>query len=235
MFHSLPNLLTLQDRDLNLTRTQSALAHLPAEKAQLENDLQAASAHLMELKNKGQKLDQKRKTLDAEVKAKQELLGKYRTRQVETRKNDEYQALANEIMRTEKAIQELEDQELELMEEYEQLQKEVLAESEKVQAQTQKTREMLEGLESKAASLNEKINQLQKEITQMESSIDPAILQQYRRIFKNKKSAAVVELIHGTTCGGCHMKLTHQTVISVKTSDKPVFCEQCGRILYISE
>ena len=235
MFASFQTLLALQDLDLSLVRAQSTLAHLPAEKALLEANLQAASARLMELKNKSQKIDQQRKNLDAEVKGKQELLGKYRARQSETRKNDEYQALANEITRTEETIRKLEDQELELMEQYDLAQKDVAAESEVVQVKTQKSRELLAGLETKAISLNERLRQLQTEIAQMEGSVAPDLLQQYRRIFKNKKGAALVELLHGVTCGGCHMKLTHQTAILVKTSDKPICCEQCGRMLYIQE
>ena len=54
----------------------------------------------------------------------------------------------------------------------------------------------------------------------------------YEAIFKKKGDAAVVPLHHGENCGGCHMKLIKDTVLSTRAAKQVVQCEQCGRILY---
>ena len=56
-------------------------------------------------------------------------------------------------------------------------------------------------------------------------------LSRYRRILKSKRDVAVVPIRHGA-CGGCHMKVTPQTVLSAKAADHLVSCDNCGRLIY---
>ncbi len=58
-------------------------------------------------------------------------------------------------------------------------------------------------------------------------------LARYRRILKSKKDVAIVP-IRGGACGGCHMKLTSQTVISARGGEDLTSCENCGRLVYWS-
>ena len=57
------------------------------------------------------------------------------------------------------------------------------------------------------------------------------VLSRYRRILKSKKDVAVVPINHGA-CGGCHMKLTSQTVLTARAAENLVACENCGRLVY---
>ena len=54
----------------------------------------------------------------------------------------------------------------------------------------------------------------------------------YRRILANKKDAAIVPVVHGTNCGGCHMKLTQGSVLAAKGGKAGAACENCGRLLF---
>ena len=67
--------------------------------------------------------------------------------------------------------------------------------------------------------------------TAAEQTVPEDVLARYRRILKSKKDVAIVP-INGGACGGCHMKLTSQTVLSAKAADKLVSCDNCGRMVY---
>ena len=68
-----------------------------------------------------------RKKLELDVEAKKAQIEKYSLQQFQTKKNDEYRALAHEIELCKEAIVKLEDQQIELMEKAEMAQKEVAA------------------------------------------------------------------------------------------------------------
>src|SRR5947209_16668035 len=87
----------------------------------------AASAQtaLDAAKNRVKELESGRKDLELEVESKKELISKYANQQFQTRKNEEYRALAHEIELCKQAIFKVEDQEIALMEQAEAAQKEV--------------------------------------------------------------------------------------------------------------
>ena len=72
-----------------------------------------------------------------EAQAKRDLIARYRQQQLQTRKNEEYAALAHEIEAAEKIIASVEDRELDLMEELEKLTPQ-LATAEKLHADERK-------------------------------------------------------------------------------------------------
>jgi predicted nucleic acid-binding Zn-ribbon protein len=48
---------------------------------------------------------------------------------------------------------------------------------------------------------------------------------------KNKGTNVIVGVQHGV-CGGCHMKLPAQIMVSTQAEQEIVTCSNCGRILY---
>ena len=51
------------------------------------------------------------------------------------------------------------------------------------------------------------------------------------RLLKSKGDNVVVGVDHGA-CGGCHMKLPAQILVSCQAQKEIVACNNCGRILY---
>jgi len=64
-----------------------------------------------------------------------------------------------------------------------------------------------------------------------EKTVPEDVLARYRRILKSKKDVATVPIRHGA-CGGCHMKMTSQTVLMAKAAEHLVSCDNCGRLVY---
>ncbi len=71
-------------------------------------------------------MEVQRKMLELDAQSRRDSIAKYKTQQFQTRKNDEFQAISQEIHRFEKEIEQIEDHEIELMEHTEQIQKEAV-------------------------------------------------------------------------------------------------------------
>src|SRR5215475_10438266 len=126
MVEKIEKLLILQDRDRRLRRLRAELAEIEPERQVLKAKASGAQTGLENAKNKVREIESKRKELELEVEAKKELIRKYANQQFQTRKNEEYRALAHEIEMCKEAIFKIEDQEIALMEQSEAAQKEVV-------------------------------------------------------------------------------------------------------------
>ncbi|MFN2476477.1 MAG: zinc ribbon domain-containing protein [Chthoniobacterales bacterium] len=227
----LEQLLILQDRDQKIKQVQNELSTLPRQRAQLESQLAAATAGLEALKQRGRQIEVDRKSLELDVGTRTASINRFKTQQYETRKNEEFRAIGNEIERYSKEIGQIEDQELELMEQADKLKVEIAAEDKKVQGARESVAKQMSDLEAKGRALQTRLQELNNERGQMAERLDEDVLNRFERLFKSKGDAAVVGLRH-EICTGCHMKITPQTSHRVKSGREIVSCEQCGRILY---
>ncbi len=112
-------------------------------------------------------------------------IAKLRTQQYETRKNDEFQAMGNEIKRYEKEIRKIEDQELELMDQGDQLKAELATEEKKAGQVTDSITRQLADLE-KRKTLDQRLKELTAEREQLAAKIDEDLLDRFQRLFDSK-------------------------------------------------
>ena len=232
MLDVIEKLLTLQDRDQRLRSFQSELAHLPEERKTREKQIAASAAHLELSKARAKEIEIQKRNLEMEARAKRDTIARYRQQQLQTRKNEEYAALAHEIEAAEKAIVALEDRELDLMEDLEKLTPQIAAAERAHTEERNKLEHLLTALESKKSNLETRIAELKNEHERLTKALDEDVLELYLRLFKTKHGTAVATLEH-EVCMGCHMKVTAQTVVQVRAAKEIVHCPQCGRILYM--
>ena len=64
------------------------------------------------------------------------------------------------------------------------------------------------------------------------SRLNPKHYQAYERVRKKRKGVGVAEVIEDR-CGACNMALRPQVVQDLRTGDEVLYCEVCGRMLYI--
>ena len=234
MLPEIEKLLLLQDRDQRIRTLKNELKLAPLERTDLETRLAATAAGAEKAKMKLRELEVEKKRLEVEAQSKRDQINRFKTQQMQTRKNEEFQAFTQQIGHFEADISTIEDRELEVMEMIEQA-KPVLAEAEKNVAQA-KTRVagQIADLDAKIATITETLKAVEAERATLTAGIDEDLLDQYNRLFVSKGGNVVVALEH-EVCTGCHMKLTTQTLVRVKGEQQITHCEQCGRILYISQ
>src|SRR6478672_12594917 len=135
---------------------------MPQQRQNLEAQLAASAAALNALKSKGQHLEMDRKKLELEAGTRMESINRLRTQQYETRKNEEFRAMGNEIERYEKEIRAIEDQELDLMEQVDNLKAEVAIEEAKTASGRDSIGRQMTDLETKTQTLEARLQELTK-------------------------------------------------------------------------
>lgn len=144
----------------------------------------------------------------------------------------EYQLLGEQIEADLQANAVLSDEILELLEKIDvQIGLLAVAKSnhEKGMAETVRVRSESAG---KEARIRSDLAHAQSELGDLEKRIPDAISLEYRRLSKAVGAAALAET-DGEVCGGCHSVITTQTQSDLFCK-KPVFCKNCGTLLYLS-
>jgi predicted nucleic acid-binding Zn-ribbon protein len=233
MLELIEKLLILQDRDRKISRVRGELAHIEPERQSFRSRAAEAQKALENARERVKQIESDRKNLELEVEAKKQLIAKYALQQFQTRKNEEYRALAHEIDQCKAEIVKIEDQELELMEKAEAAQKEVAR-------RNQGAAEVRKLAEDQIAELGTRENTLKKELAELEvnreelaTAVGDSARSRYERLIKNKGENVVVGVQHGV-CGGCHMRIPPQLLVSCQAQQELVTCSNCGRILYYS-
>ncbi len=86
-------------------------------------------------------------------------------------------------------------------------------------------------LTSKEAKLITHLAELKSGRDELAAALDESTLLRYERLRKTKGGTVLAGIQH-RVCGGCHMKLPTQIVVTCQGAQDIVTCSNCGRILY---
>ena len=232
MLDEVCSLLALQDLDRRIIELNQDLEKLPQEEARARTKLADDEKAVANAKDTVNQHEIALKNLELDAETRKTTIARLKTQQFETRKNEEFQALAHEITRYEGEVDDLETKELELMEEIDQA-KDILKKAQDGLAHTQKL------VDEDLASIRERYDSKQAEKTETRSKRDQqagevpeASLPLYERLMKSKNGLAVCKL-KDDVCDGCHMKCIASTIAAVHSDKEVTRCENCGRILYL--
>ena len=231
MLDTIEKLLILQDRDKQIHRVETELAHIEPEGNGLKLKAADAQGSLDQTRHGMKEIESRRKDLELEIEAKKQLIERYANQQLQTRKNEEYRAITHEIDMCKEAIFKIEDQEIEIMEHAEAAQKEVVA-------LTKSAKDAKDLLDDQVARLATREEPLTKELAELTANrgalagaVDANARARYERLSKSKGENVVVGVQHGV-CGGCQMRLPAQVLVTCQAQLDLVTCINCGRILY---
>jgi hypothetical protein len=233
MLSVIENLLILQDRDRKIQRLEAELNNIGPERAFLQEKAKAAQSGHEASKNKSKQIESDRKNLELEVDAKKKLIEKYSLQQFQTKKNEEYRALAHEIEMCKEAIFKIEDQQLELMEKAEEAAKEVATAAKVSSELVKQVESQIKALDDREVSLKKQLDELRADHEKLVEAVEEGSRAKYERLRRSKGGTAVVGIEHGV-CGGCHMKLPMAIILGVQGDQELVSCPNCGRILYFT-
>jgi predicted nucleic acid-binding Zn-ribbon protein len=231
MLEVIEKLLILQDRDRRIRRVTAELATISPQRLAMKDKADGAVAGLEKAKHRVKEIETQRKQLELEVEAKKGLIEKYGHQQFQTRKNDEYQALAHEIVMCKEAITKIEDDQLVLMERAELAAKDVVAASAVLKDALAIVDSEVKLLDGREVNLKKELTDLSSNRSDLSTSVDGSVLNRYERIMNTRGDNVIVDIEHGV-CGGCHMKIPPQVIVSCRAQQEITTCTNCGRILY---
>ena len=224
-------LVKLQEAETEIVRLQALLEGVEQKKTKLASRLKQFETALAENR---QDLEQAQKACrDSELEI--QVVGERIVKSNETLRNvttnKEYQVLLREVDDNKKRKDALETELLELMDEREKCQS-IVEESEKeyslLEEQIRAEQQEIEKQSSEDRELLDEYLKRQEDIGQ---SLDPRLMDRFRKISKMNQGSAVVR-VNDQVCLGCFMNVPPQMYIEVQRGNDLISCPQCSRILY---
>jgi len=227
----LKTLFSLQTKLSEIDKIKILRGELPLEVADLDDEIVGLKTRIgkydTDLKESEVAISQqKQKIQESTLK-----IEKYKEQLDNVRNNREYDHLTKEM--------EFETLEIELSEKRI---REFTLEVKTLKEQIEKSKDFLQerssDLTQKKDELDEIISetkqqeeQLRDEIKDIETEVEPRLLQAFKRIRKSARNGLAIVSIERGACGGCFNKIPPQKQMDIKLGKKIIVCEYCGRIM----
>ncbi len=231
---ALTKMLILQDRDMKLQQVEDALLTIPKEREAAEAKIAGINAAIETARQRIKELETKGKGVETEMASIEAQIVKYKNQQLQVKKNEEYQALIHEIENAGQKISDLESEELEVLYELDEERKR-FAESEA------RSKDEIALEEKTIARLNEREQEVKGELDaareakeKADAALDNPSRSKYMQVARGLKFPVIVEL-SGSSCKGCHMKVSNAILSEVKAAKEITTCDNCGRVLYYAD
>jgi len=229
-----PSELTVEEKLKALYQLQTMLSEidkiktlrgeLPLEVQDLEDEVAGLSTRIEKIKADIEELKSNIATKKIEIETAKTSVEKYKAQQDNVRNNREYDVLTKEI--------EFQSLEIELCEkrikEYIAAEK---AKSEEIEHSNQDLDERKKDLEAKKSELKQEEEKLREKAKVLETTIEPRLLQAFKRIRKNSRNGLGIVYVQRDACGGCFNKIPPQKQLDIRMRKKIIVCEYCGRIM----
>ena len=224
-------LYQLQSMLSEIDKIKTLRGELPLEVQDLEDEVAGLGTRIEKIQNEIAELKANVVNKKIEIEAAKVSVEKYKSQQENVRNNREYDVLSKEI--------EFQSLEIELCEK--RIREALAAEkakNEEMERNTAVLDERQKDLEAKKAELDEIISETKQEEEKLrekanafETTIEPRLLQAFKRIRKNSRNCLGVVYVQRDACGGCFNKIPPQKQLDIRSRKKIIVCEYCGRIM----
>lgn len=225
-------LLLVHSRDRRSHLMGQELNNIPSliikmeSKIKLEKDTIAAATQDL------RSLEAQNSSIEKEINSITDQISRNKNKQLEVKKNEEYQALEKEITNLLEQQSSKEDLQIEVL---------VKIDGAKETAEIAKSKitEKVESLEIEKLGLIKRQEELEIETEQLATELEDArsdteeiLLKGYDRTKKVVSRPPYIAPLEEQKCTGCNLRVSNDIVSSVLVDQKLTHCDQCGRIVY---
>lgn len=226
-------LLLLHSRDRRLKTLKNDLEKLPGELEYMDKKIFEEKESIRMAMEEWKNLESKNNSLEKDILSHRDQIARQRNRQLEVKKNEEYQALEHEIANLESKIDELESEQIETLDKIDDARATAeVAEKKIAQRVIELEKEREERMAfGKQAEID--VQSLETQIVETREEVEPDFLSVYDRVSKIVSRPPYMAPLEDQKCSGCHLRVSNDVVSSVLVEKKLTQCDQCGRIVYI--
>lgn len=226
-------LLLLHSRDRRLKTLKNDLEKLPGELEYMDKKIFEEKESIRMAMEEWKTLESKNNSLEKDILSHRDQIARQRNRQLEVKKNEEYQALEHEIANLESKIDELESEQIETLDKIDDAHETAeVAEKKIAQRVIELEKEREERVAfGKQAEID--VQSLETQIVETREEVEPDFLSVYDRVSKIVSRPPYMAPLEDQKCSGCHLRVSNDVVSSVLVEKKLTQCDQCGRIVYI--
>jgi predicted nucleic acid-binding Zn-ribbon protein len=227
----LKTLFQLQTMLSKIDEIKTLRGELPLEVQDLEDEIAGLRTRIDRIHSEISGLKSEIATKRVEIETSKAKVAKFKDQQGNVRNNREYDFLTKEIEYasleielSEKRIREFTEEEKEKQEES--------AKSENLLNERQADLDVKKGeLDEIIAETRQEEERLRDKAKDLETKIEPRLLQSFKRIRKNSRNGLGIVYVQRDACGGCFNKIPPQRQLDIRSRKKVIVCEYCGRIM----
>ncbi len=234
MNEQLKVLVGLQEIDSSILSIAERIESLPGRLGKWKAPLKEATASVLSVKTKYEKLNRDKKEKELELEEIQEKINKLKSRSSGIKTNKEYEAHLKEIKGVEGNRHHIEDEILSLMEDIEGLTKDLQKEEARVKKTEEDFKQQEKTLEEEKKRLHSEMETYKTKRKGFVAQIDGEIYEQYMNLLKRMSGLAVVRT-EKEICLGCNTNIPPQLYNDIKKNENVFICYFCNRFLYYKE
>ncbi len=227
----LKHLYELQVKLSAIDRIKTLRGELPLEVQDLEDEIAGLTTRIEKIKADMATLKDNINAQKGKIAESNAQIAKYQEQQNNVKNSREFDFLTKEV--------EYQTLEVELCEKkIKEFTAEEAAKSEELQRSMTAVEERGKDLEVKKKELDEIVaetkqeeEKLRDEVKELESKIEPRLLQAFKKIRKNSHNGLGIVDVQRGACGGCFNKIPPQRQLDIRMRKKIIVCEYCGRIM----
>ena len=226
-------LLLLHSRDRREKKMLDELNNIPAEIARTEEKILVENQSIELAMEEWKSLEAKNNSLESEILSISEQINRQKNRQLEVKKNEEYQALENEIMSLKTKESQKEDEQIEVLVKIDDARETARVAEDKITKRVVQLEVQKKRLIERESEVNHELTVLKGEIQTSRSEVEEEALRIYDRIKKVVSRPPYLAPLTDQKCSGCNLRVSNDVVSSALVEQKLTQCDQCGRIVYI--
>ena len=226
-------LLLLHGRDRRKIGVETELQDLPKVREAVENKIDLEKETIASVQKELREFETKAGALGNLIASIETKISQQKTKQLEVKRQEEYQALENEINGLQEQMSSNEDEQLETLMKVDDARATLVIAEGKHTDRVHSLETQLKELNEREKVLTEEISALGNDIKASGEEIEPAFLREYERVKKVVRRPPYIVPVEDQKCSGCNIRVSNDIVSSILVEEKLTVCDQCGRIVYI--
>ena len=226
-------LLLLHGRDRRYGKLEEELKLLPDDIKRMEKRISTENESIDLAVSEWKQLESQNNSLEKEIIEIGEKISKSKVRQLGVKKNEEYQALENEISSLTLLQSQKEDEQIEVLVNIDDAKATAEIAQDKIVSKVKDLERQKQGFEDRIAQVKTELQDLHKEIETARSQVEAEMLKTYDRVKKVVARAPYLAPLKDQKCSGCNLRVSNDVISTALVEQKLTQCDQCGRIVYV--
>ncbi|MGB0355380.1 MAG: zinc ribbon domain-containing protein [Opitutales bacterium] len=226
-------LLLLHGRDRRYGKLEEELKLLPDDIKRMEKKISTENESIDLAVSEWKQLESQNNSLEKEIIEIGEKISKSKVRQLGVKKNEEYQALENEISSLTLLQSQKEDEQIEVLVNIDDAKATAEIAQDKIVSKVKDLERQKQGFEDRIAQVKTELQDLHKEIETARTQVEAEMLKTYDRVKKVVARAPYLAPLKDQKCSGCNLRVSNDVISTALVEQKLTQCDQCGRIVYV--
>lgn len=235
MKSELEKLVDLQLTDTKLRLLKAKIETAESRRAEIEQEFEQHAFSIREIQSRRDALHAERAEIEKHIAENKTYLERAERNLKHAQNQKEYETAMREIDAMQKQIATFENSLVEKMTAIEEIEEEIAQRADEINTIDAKREEALANFEADLAEAKAEFESTTAKRADVFNTLPPQLASVYNRLAQRSRDGiAVSEVVNGS-CSACYISLRPQMHVEVKRGDKIVTCENCTRILYVTE